>query len=48
MSRINDLCDKAHRDSEGYHSRAKDFQRKIGVLEAEINDKQNHIDKSRR
>ena len=43
MARINDLCDKSYRDSEGYHARVREFQQKISGLEAEINDKQNII-----
>ena len=33
MARINDLTDRLNRDSEGYHSRAKDFQSKLSKLE---------------
>lgn len=48
MARINDLCDKSLRESEGYHQRAKEFMRKISALEEEVNEKQNNIDKMRR
>lgn len=48
MARINDLCDKSLRESEAYHTRAKEFKRKISSLESEVNDKQNIIDKNTR
>ena len=34
ISRINALCDQLHRESEGYHARAKDFANKIRGLES--------------
>lgn len=48
MARINELSDRALRESEGYHNRAKEFRSKIGNLEAEVNDKQNTLDRNRR
>ena len=47
-ARINDLADKSLRDSDSYHERAKEFRSKISSLEAEINDRQNVLDKNRR
>lgn len=44
MARINELTDRLNRDAEGYHSRAKDFQHKLGKLENEVNDKQSMLD----
>jgi len=48
MARINEITNKSLSESEGYHTRVKEFRSKIGKLEAEINDKQNLIEKNKK
>lgn len=45
MERINSLCNQLERESDGYHCRVKDFKKKINNLQAEVEDKQNMIEK---
>jgi chromosome segregation ATPase len=47
MSRINELTEKLQRDAENYHNRAKDFRNKIARLEADLDDKQAELDRTK-